>query len=137
MMKFQTLHGGMKSVKSPRRLLVKWNKDSRSIFQTDVKLFLCHYWKMDEVYEEFPLVGTKLSYDLYNDTQRIAVEVQGRQHTEFVKFFHGNRLKFLEQLKRDKMKEEFAAINDIKLVQIYPDDELCPKLFEEFDVALV
>jgi hypothetical protein len=137
MRKFKTLWGGTRTVKYPRRFKVKWNEDSRSIFQTDVKLFLKHFWRHDDVYEEFPIAGTKLSFDLYNETRGIAVEVQGRQHTKYVKFFHGSRVNFLEQLKRDKMKEDFAEANGLKLVLIYPEDELNRELFAEFGVELV
>jgi hypothetical protein len=135
-MKFITLGGGLRPVKNPKRFLIKWKTDSVSMFQTDVKLFLHPYWRSDEVYEEFPLIGTQLTFDFYNASQRVAVEVQGGQHTKFVKFFHGTRTRFLEQLKRDKAKEDYAEINGIKLVTIFPEDNLCPKLFEEFKVSL-
>jgi len=136
-MKFVSLSGAEKPVKYASKYKIRWNKDSISLFQTEVKLFLCPFWKNFDVYEEFPLVGTKLSFDFYNATQKIAVEVQGIQHTKFVKFFHHNRLKFLEQLKRDKMKEDYAELNGITLVTVFPDDELSKELFNDFGVQLV
>lgn len=77
-----------------------------------------------------------MSLDLYNANEKVAVEVQGRQHTSYVKFFHGNRLNYLEQLKRDDKKLKFCQINGITLVEIYPDDEVNEALFEKFGVTL-
>lgn len=136
-MRFLTPHGTLKPIRHARKYRVKWGEDSISMFQTDVKLFLYPFWKDHEVYEEFPLAGTKLTYDLYNASLKVAVEVQGQQHTKFVKFFHGTRLNFLEQLKRDKIKEDYAELNEIKLVTIFPDDEINKDLFLEFGVELV
>ena len=136
-MKFIALSGAEKPLRNAKKYKIRWNQNSRSLFQTDVKLFLSRFWQSDDVYEEFPLVGSLLTYDIYNATKKIAVEVQGKQHTEFVKYFHGNRLKFLEQLKRDKMKEDYAEINGITLVTVFPDDDICKELFAEFGVELV
>lgn len=135
-MKFKTIYGKEKRLPYSNRYLVNWGANSRSIFQTDVKTYLYHFWKNDMVYEEMPIVSSRLTIDLYNHTKKIAVEVQGHQHTRYVKFFHRNRKNFLEQLKRDKIKEDFAKINDIKLVLIYPEDILTKELFEEFGVIL-
>jgi len=136
-MKFIALSGAEKPVRYASKYKIKWNQDSISLFQTEVKLFLCPFWKNHDVYEEFPLVGTKLTFDFYNASKKVAVEVQGRQHTKFVKFFHQNRIKFLEQLKRDKMKEDYAELNGITLVTIFPEDELSLDLFKEFGIELV
>jgi hypothetical protein len=116
--------------------LVDWNGKSKSKFQLSVRDFLYPYWKSDIVFEEFKLVGTRLSFDLYNANKKIAIEVQGAQHTKYVKFFHGNRMKYLEQLKRDDKKFRFCEINDINLVEIYPNDKICEDLFESFGVIL-
>lgn len=87
------------------------------------------YWKSDVVFEEFPIIGTRLTLDLYNANKKIAIEVQGRQHTGFVKFFHGHRMNFLHQLKRDQTKEKFCEINGIKLLTVYEKDEVSESLF--------
>ncbi len=88
------------------------------------------------VFEEMKLVGSRMSLDLYNANSKVAVEVQGRQHTSYVKFFHGNKLNYLEQLKRDDKKFKFCQINDIILVEIYPQDVVDEALFEKFGVTL-
>ena len=78
----------------------------------------------------------KLSFDFYNATKNVAVEVQGNQHIRYVPFFHNGRGDFLRQLRRDEIKEKFCELNDIKLVLIYQDDILNKKLFKEFGVNL-
>lgn len=122
--------------KNLRRYLVDWDKTSRSKFQFNVKQFLRQYWSNDVVFEEFPIIGTRLTLDLYNANKKTAIEVQGRQHTSFVKFFHGHRMNFLHQLKRDQSKEKFCEINGIKLVTIFETDEIGASLFAEQGVTL-
>jgi hypothetical protein len=135
-MKFKTLSGSTAELRNAKKYLVDWNGKSKSKFQLSVRDFLYPYWKSDIVFEEFKLVGTRLSFDLYNANKKIAIEVQGAQHTKYVKFFHGNRMKYLEQLKRDDKKFRFCEINDINLVEIYPNDKICEDLFESFGVIL-
>lgn len=126
----------MAELRNSKKFLVDWNAGSRSKFQSSVKSFLEPYWKHDIVFEELKLVGTRLSLDLYNANKKVAVEVQGAQHTKFVKFFHGSRFNYLDQLKRDDKKLRFCKINDIKLVEIYPTDVVDEELFWRFGVIL-
>ena len=135
-MKFKTLSGSTAELRNAKKYLVDWNGKSKSKFQLSVRDFLYPYWRSDIVFEEFKLVGTRLSFDLYNASKKIAIEVQGAQHTKYVKFFHGNRMKYLEQLKRDDKKFRFCEINNINLVEIYPNDKICVDLFESFGVIL-
>ena len=77
---FKTLVGSTKRVKKPKNYMVKWDKPSRSKMQFGVKDFVRKYWFNDVVFEEFPIVGTRMSLDLYNANKNIAIEVQGAQH---------------------------------------------------------
>ena len=89
------------------------------------------------VFEEFPVAGTKLTLDLYNANKKIAVEVQGKQHTKYVPFFHqGNKANYISQLKRDQDKLSFCKLNDITLIEIYESDTIDKKLFKKFGVEL-
>ena len=136
-MKFKTLTGSTRGVPNMKKKLVSWEKDSRSKFQYRVKRFLEKYWKNHIVFEEFPIVGTKMSLDFYNANKKIAVEVQGRQHTNYVPHFHGNhKINYINQLKRDQDKSRFCEINDITLIEIYEKDELNEDLFRNFGVEL-
>ena len=129
-MKFQTLYGKEKPLRNPHKYKIKWNGKSRSKFQRTVKTFLYPYWRYDAVFEEFRVLGTQLTLDFYNHTRKIAKEVQGAQHLEFVKHFHKTRANFLRQIRRDDKKMDFCNINDIEFLQIYPDDKLSQEYFE-------
>ncbi len=135
-MKFKTINGSVVELKNPKRYLIKWRGKSRSKFQLSVKEFLLPYWKNDIVFEEFKLAGTRLSLDFYNANKKIAIEVQGSQHTKYVEFFHGNRFQYLQQLKRDEKKLKFCEANDITLIEIYPKDKINEELFLSFGVIL-
>jgi len=124
-MKFITLTGQFRRVSNIKKHLIDWDKPSRSKFQFFVKQHIKQYWFNHIVFEEFPIVGTKLSLDFYNANKKIAIEVQGQQHIKYTPFFHGNyKNNYLAQLDRDKKKLKFCEINDLRLIEIYPNDKL-------------
>lgn len=136
MYKFISLTGKIKNCRNAQKYITDWDEPSRSKFQTKVKEFLRDFWKLNVVFEEFPIVGTRMTLDFYNANKKIAVEVQGRQHQSFVKHFHGNLLNFKYQLDRDQKKESFCSRNGITLVTIFDKDVISTKLFEEQGVIL-
>ncbi|MDA1237346.1 MAG: hypothetical protein O3A15_00175 [Proteobacteria bacterium] len=78
-----------------------------------------------------------MSLDFYNANKKIAVEVQGGQHTKYVPHFHGGyKNNFIAQLNRDQKKLDFCRLNDITLVEIYEKDEINEKLFGKYGVDL-
>ena len=78
-----------------------------------------------------------MKVDILNATKKIAIEVQGSQHTKYNKFFHaGNRSNYLQQLKRDEMKFKFCELNEISLIEIYDSDTIDLSLFKKFDITL-
>ena len=135
-MKFKTLTGAERKIIGINKYLISWGSKSKSKFQKSVKDFLEPYWNRHVVFEEFPVAGTRMTFDFYNANKKIAVEVQGAQHTKFVKFFHKNRLKYSDQLKRDQKKFDFCRANSIKLAEVYPQDEIVASLFKKQDIYL-
>lgn len=136
-MKLRDIYGKECVIRRPEDYAIKWDGKCRSQFQFDVKQFLKKYWKNHMVFEEFPIPHTRMTLDIFNWTEKVAVEVQGQQHLSYNKFFHGpHRLKYLQQLKRDGSKLEFCEKHEIVLVEIYPKDILSEKLFESFGVTL-
>ena len=135
-MKFVDLYGKTRNLKNAKKYLIDWDKPSRSKFQTQVKKFLQSYWQHDVVFEEFRVVGTRLSLDFYNANKKVAIEVQGAQHTKYVKFFHKNMFKYSDQLKRDEKKLQFCELNKIKLAEVYPKDKNTASLFDDQDIYL-
>ena len=132
----KTLNGSKKRLQKPKNYIINWDKPSRSKRQYKVKQFLKKYWAEDIVFEEFRVVGSRLTLDFYNANKKIAVEVQGEQHTKYVKFFHKNRFKYCDQLKRDEDKLLFCKSNNIKLAEIYPQDEITASLFVDQEIYL-
>lgn len=136
-MNFRTLTGATKRLSKPKKYLIKWKSESKSKIQFRVKEFLESYWSNHIVFEEFPVAGTRLTFDFYNANKKIAIEVQGAQHLKYVPFFHGaSRSQFLQQIRRDQQKLDFCKINNIKLVEIFPDDEISRSIFESQGVHL-
>lgn len=66
--------------------------------------------------------GQKLFFDFYISTLNLLVEVQGVQHTEFNKHFHGSAETFKESKKRDRLKSEWCHLNDMTLVCVNHDE---------------
>lgn len=124
-MVFKTLFGTTKRVSKSYKYKINWDKPSRSKIQFLVKQQLKEHWESHVVFEEFPVVGSKMTLDFYNATKKIAIEVQGKQHTKYTPFFHGkNKINYISQLRRDHQKREFCEKNNIRLVEIYYDDEI-------------
>jgi very-short-patch-repair endonuclease len=74
----------------------------------------------DEEYVNFK--GTRLFFDFYLPSLNVYVEVQGVQHTEFNKHFHNSAAAFRAQKKRDRLKKEWADLNDFTLVCVNYDE---------------
>lgn len=121
-MKFKTLTGREK-YKNITEYKIDWAEPSRSKFQKRIKDFLKPYWRYDVVFEEMPLLGTKLKVDFANITKKIAIEADGIQHNQFSAFFHGTLNNYRRHLERDLKKEEWLIKNGFKLIRIDPHEE--------------
>ena len=131
---------GKPQKKNVSKYLINWNKKSRSKVQFKTKKFLEPFWRGQIVYEEFPVYGSRMTVDILNATKKLAIEVQGKQHGEFNKFFHSNsRLKYLEGIKRDIKKAEWLENNGFILLEIEEDevDSLSVKFFmDKFGILI-
>jgi len=138
-MKLYNLYGKIVN-KNVSSYLINWDSPSRSKIQFSTKQFLKDFWKNHIVYEEFPVFGSRLKVDILNATRKIAVEVQGSQHSEYSKFFHGDsRLNYLKSIKRDVAKEKWLVANDFTLVEIYENEvkNLNKQFFKDkYDITL-
>jgi len=63
--------------------------------------------------------NTQLFFDFYIKELGLLFECQGRQHTEFVKHFHGDVSNFYAQKRRDSLKVEYCEENDLTLVLLF------------------
>jgi very-short-patch-repair endonuclease len=98
------------------------------------------YWTPHIVFEEFPVFGSKLKVDILNATMKIAVEVNGKQHEGYNKFFHrGNPANYLRGFHNDEKKFQWLKRNGYFLVEIGEDEvnDLSRRFFlEKFGITL-
>lgn len=59
-----------------------------------------------------------LPYDFYLVNKNIIIEFDGKQHDEYIPYFHKTKKAFEELVKRDKLKDKYAKDNGIKLIRI-------------------
>lgn len=60
----------------------------------------------------------KLFFDFFIKKLDVLIEVQGQQHSKFVKHFHNSREDFLKQRERDNLKIEYIQENNFYLAYI-------------------
>jgi len=79
-----------------------------------------------------PDTGYNLELDFWLPDFDTGIEVQGKQHNEFIPFFHGDEAGFEAQLQRDALKRRLCSERGVCVVNVYsPDDvevlfhELC------------
>ena len=129
-MRLYDINGRLKK-KAVSQYLIDWDGKSRSKIQFNTKQFLKPYWRNSIIYEEFHVYGSLMKVDILNVSRKIAVEVNGKQHDKFNKFFHANsRVKFLESIKRDMVKREWLEKNGFLVIEIEEDE--VKDLSEEF-----
>ena len=136
-MKLLNVRGKMVD-KAVNQYAIDWDAKSKSIIQFQVKQFLKPFWKGCIMYEEFPVFGTQQKVDLVNATLRIAIEVNGPQHSQFHYFHGGNPQEYLKAVKLDMQKTEWLEKNNFKLIEINWDEvpTLSKEFFQKFNVAL-
>ena len=129
-MRLYNVYGKLQS-KNVTKFLIDWDSKSRSKLQFKAKQFFKTVWGNQIVYEEFPVFGSRMKVDLLNATKKIAIEVNGPQHSSFNKFFHNNsRMKYLDSLKRDHEKSLWLEQNNFTLIELEKED--VEKLNKEF-----
>lgn len=78
-----------------------------------------------EIIQEKPIEidGHTLFCDFFSSRPfRFILEIQGRQHFEFVPHFHGTMAKFAEQQEHDQKKRTWAEMNGYKMIEIRESD---------------
>ena len=64
------------------------------------------------------VTGHNLEIDLYNNSLKLGVEVNGDQHYKFIPYFHRSRDDFVKQRYRDEMKKIKCQQVGITLIEI-------------------
>ncbi len=82
-------------------------------------------YPVSPILEEVKLPGTNnLRADFFLPQQMLIIEVCGVQHYKFVQHFHGNRQGFLAAKKRDRLKNDWCELNNIKLINLPDTDSI-------------
>ena len=101
---------------------IKGSKDSKG--EIECRRVLEHIFKtsFDKCRPNFlsnPVTGGyNLEIDCYNENLRLGIEYSGRQHYEYVPFFHSSKEAFLNQKYRDELKRRMCSDNNIVLIEV-------------------
>lgn len=78
-------------------------------------------------------------YDFYLPELNILIEFHGRQHFEFVHYFHRTEDNFLAQKERDMIKRQLAKELKYKLIELDHKqlESLSEKQFEELLLKMI
>lgn len=90
----------------------------RSALHVEARRILAELYPRTIIYEEVLIPGTRLRFDFVVPYERLAVEVQGRQHFEYVEHFHKSKAGFVTARLNDLAKAEFCEENAIRLVAL-------------------
>ena len=122
-MKFIDFQGREHIFELRREFGVKRKAESRSNAQWKLGRLLCKIYGRNNIFEDYPLPSCgNVSWDFWVPHQEVAFEFHGRQHDEFVKFFHGTKAGFMQQKASDRKKAQIAEENGIKLIIIREGD---------------
>ena len=97
----------------------------RSSHHLRARELLSELYSSYTILEEVKLPGSTqvgkrgyLYLDFLIPLAKIAIEVHGRQHYEFVFHFHKTKAGFLQSQYRDHQKKEWCKLNDIELIEL-------------------
>lgn len=96
---------------------------NKSKLHLQVREFLQSYFKMQTILEEVGISGFPKGKTLYLDfflpNLSLIFEGNGLQHTEHVYHFHPTKSDFLLAKHNDRLKREWATLNNFTLYEFY------------------
>lgn len=122
-MKFIDLNNREHTFELDTNFAVKSQEQCRSEPQFQLGRLLCKHYGKNNVFEDYPLPGcNNLSWDFWVPHMKIAFEFHGKQHFEYVKFFHQTKAGLRNQQTADLKKEAIATANGVKLIVLTEKD---------------
>jgi hypothetical protein len=94
---------------------------NKSSYHLNARNLISQSYPTLQILEEVPIQLRKneiLYLDFYLPLKKICFEVHGEQHYKFIAFYHSNMLNFLKAQKRDREKQEWCDINNIKYIEL-------------------
>jgi len=130
-MKVVGLNGREYNINLKKYLVKKSDKTVKSKYHIAARELLAEMFSGYTVLEEVKLPGSRcpskksvLFLDFFIPTLMLGIEVHGRQHYEFCKFFHKTMAGFLQSNKRDFIKEDWCELNGIELIVLKYSDSI-------------
>jgi hypothetical protein len=106
--------------KNKKRKLPKESKGEIECKRVLEKIFNKPFNKIRPHFLNNPVTGGEfnLELDCYNDELKLGVEYSGKQHYEYIPFFHKNKEAFYNQKYRDELKRRICKDNNIILIEV-------------------
>lgn len=105
--------------------MAKGKISNRSSLHLTTRSIITQNYPTLQILEEVPIPlknRETLYLDFYLPLKKTCIEVHGEQHYKFVPFYHSTILNFLKSQKRDREKEEWCELNNIKHVILRYDE---------------
>ena len=130
-MKVVGLNGREYNINLKKYIVKRNDKTVKSKYHIAARELLADMFSGYTVLEEVKLPGSRcpskksaLFLDFFIPSLMLGIEVHGRQHYEFCKFFHKTMAGFLQSNKRDFIKEDWCELNDIELIVLKYSDSI-------------
>ena len=130
-MKVKGLNGRDYNLNLNKYKVYKDDTKKKSKYHIRARRVLGELFSGYNILEEVKLPGSTASHrrsvlylDFFIPNLMLAVEVHGRQHYEYVPFFHKTKAGYLKARARDEDKKEWCELNNINLIALnYLEDE--------------
>ena len=95
----------------------------KSNLQFECGQLLKKHFPFDSILEEL-YIPDGFYLDYFLPLRKMAFEINGRQHDEYVEHFHGSKKGFARAKSRDVNKARWCLINNIDLYVVYSVDDM-------------
>lgn len=119
-MKVKLLNGTEENI-NLKKYTVDKDGFCKSKFQKNIRDELIKKYPQDIICEELYVRGEKFYLDFFIPGRNMVIEVNGKQHTEHIKYFHKTIVAFNKQKASDQRKRDWCNLNKFKLIEIYDE----------------
>tara|TARA_B110000902_G_C14221453_1_gene555329 strand:+ start:252 stop:677 length:426 start_codon:yes stop_codon:yes gene_type:complete len=122
-MKVQGLNGREYNLNLQKYKVYRDDTKKKSKYHIVARKMLSEIFSGYNVLEEVKLPGSTASHkrsvlylDFFIPNLMLAIEVHGRQHYEYVPYFHKSKAGFVKSIARDEDKKDWCELNDMSLI---------------------
>lgn len=102
------------------------DKQNKSNLHKNAAVLIKNIFKTSSILEEVQIQIKQNKYlylDFYLPLYKLAIEIQGEQHTKYNNFFYKTPLNFIKQKINDSMKQQWCELNNITLIKLEYDKQ--------------